>query len=378
MANPNGVAHNSTSLEDRNYIRYEPGVEKIPPNEAEDIQAVADMINAIQKAQYNKHRHAYGGTHARTQGLVKGKIVVSEDLPKHLKQSLFEHGGEYPVICRYSSEPGDPGLDDRVPQPRGFAMKIFNVKGEMFDAGKDTPTQDIEFNSTPGLDLADAKTTKEIIDLRIKYGSDKPELYKHLEARKDTELQKARDTVRNTHVESTRQYSQTAYRFGDYVAKYCLVPSSETQRKLYEETVKPDQHEDDILSKWLQNFHANHDAEYLWQFQLLENIEDQPVEYAGKVWDPEKYPWQTVARLVVPKQDSFNYELKSFWEDHLRVDPWHGLKSLQPLGSPNRLRRVVYPRSSALRRKMNARAEIHVKTIEEVPGSNPSSIVQVA
>ena len=224
-------------------------------------------------------------------------------------------------------------------------MKIFNVKGEMFDAGKDTPTQDIEFNSTPGLDLADAKTTKEIIDLRIKYGSDKPELYKHLEARKDTELQKARDTVRNTHVESTRQYSQTAYRFGDYVAKYCLVPSSETQRKLYEETVKPDQHEDDILSKWLQNFHANHDAEYLWQFQLLENIEDQPVEYAGKVWDPEKYPWQTVARLVVPKQDSFNYELKSFWEDHLRVDPWHGLKSLQPLGSPNRLRRVgeLYP-----------------------------------
>ena len=61
---------------------------------------------------------------------------------------------------------------------------------------------------------------------------------------------------------------------------------------------------------------------------------------AGKVWDPEKYPWQTVAKLVVPKQDSFNYELKSFWEDHIRVDPWHGLKTLQPLGGPNRLRRV--------------------------------------
>ena len=51
------------------------------------------------------------GTHARTQGLVKGKLVVSDDLPKHLKQSLFERGGEYPVLCRYSSEPGDPGLD---------------------------------------------------------------------------------------------------------------------------------------------------------------------------------------------------------------------------------------------------------------------------
>ncbi len=215
-----------------------------------------------------------------------------------------------------------------------------NVHGEMFDAGKDYPTQDIEFNSTPALDLANAKTTREIIDLRIKYGSNQPELYKHLEARDDTDLQKYRDKVRNTHLESTRQYSQTAYRFGDYVAKFCLAPSSETQKKLYDETVKPDQHESDILSKWLKNFHETHDAEYLLQFQLCENLEDQPVEYVGKVWDPEKYPWQTVARLVIPKQNSFNYEFKTFWEDHIRLDPWHGLKTLQPLGSSNRLRRV--------------------------------------
>lgn len=353
--------HNKTesdtkSLENRKYIPFSKGVEQIPENEAEDIQAVADMINAIQKAQWNCHRHAYTGTHARTQGLVKGLLKVPDDLPKHLKQSLFAKGGEYPVMCRYSSEPGDPGLDvsnstskkryfvdhkqDRIPQPRGFAMKVFGVEGEMFDDGKECPTQDIEFNSTPALDLADAKTTREIIDLRIKYGNNQSELYKHLEARKDTDLQKFRDTVRNTHLESIRQYSQTAYRFGEYVAKYSLIPSTETQKKLYEETVKPNEHESDILSKWLSNFHEAHDAEYLLQFQLLENIEDQPVEYVGKVWDPQKYPWQTVARLEIPKQDSFNYELKSFWEDHMRVDPWHGLKNLQPLGSSNRLRRV--------------------------------------
>ncbi|KAL8635349.1 MAG: hypothetical protein Q9228_007148 [Teloschistes exilis] len=354
-------------LADRNYIRWDAeGVEKIPEGEEEDIKAVAEMINAIQKAQWNSHRHCYSGTHARTQGLVKGKLVV-HDNPAHLKQSFFDHPAEYPVVCRYSSEPGDPGLDDRIPQPRGFAMKVFNVHGEMLSSpASDIPTQDIEFNSTPALDLADAKTTREIIDLRIKYGNNQPELYKQLEARKDTELQKYRDTVRNTHLESTRQYSQTAYRFGDYVAKYCLVPSSETQKKLYEETVKPADGSD-ILSRWLQNFHREHDAEYLLQFQLCENLEDQPVEYAGKVWDPEKYPWQTVATLVVPKQDSFDWELKNFWEDQIRVDPWHGLKTLQPMGGPNRLRKVVYPASSALRRKMNARPEVNVKSLDEVP-----------
>ncbi|EGY18559.1 hypothetical protein HYQ46_006991 [Verticillium longisporum] len=42
----------------------------------------------------------------------------------------------------------------------------------------------------------------------------------------------------------------------------------------------------------------------IFQVQLLENLEDQPVEYAGKEWDSEKYPWQTVAKLVIPKQES--------------------------------------------------------------------------
>jgi hypothetical protein len=139
------------------------------------------------------------GTHARTQGVVKGKMTV-EDLPPHLAQTLFSHPGEYPICMRYSTEPGDPGLDDRIPQPRGLGIKVFNVDGEMFDAGKDFPTHDIEFNSTPALDLADAKTTKEIIDIRIKYGGDKEKLYEMLEARKDTALQKARDEVRNTHL----------------------------------------------------------------------------------------------------------------------------------------------------------------------------------
>lgn len=133
---------------------------------------------------------------------MKGKLVVGE-LPSHLAQSLFAKPAEYPLAMRYSSEPGDPALDDRIPQPRGVAMKIFNVQGEMFDVGKEYPTQDIEFNSAPAIELADAKTTKEIFELRIKYGDNQKELYKHLEARKDADLQKARDQVPNKHLEVT-------------------------------------------------------------------------------------------------------------------------------------------------------------------------------
>lgn len=328
-------------LSGRCYVKWDAeGVEQPPPNEKEDVQAVADMFNDIQRSFFNKTRHCYSGTHARTQGIVKGRFVVSDDLPAHLKQTeLFSKGGEYPAACRYSSEPSDPGLDDRMPQPRGFAIKLFNVQGDRFEEGKALTTHDFEFNSTPALDLADAKTTRDIVDLRMKHGNNQPELYRHLECRKDTELQKGRDRIHNTHLESTRQYSQTPYRFGDYVIKFCLVPSTDTQRKLYEEVVKPEDG-DDILHRWLQNFHKEHDAEYDFQVQLLENIEEQPVEYAGVAWNAQKYPWQTVAKLYIPKQDSFDYDRKTFWEDHMRVSPWLGLASLQPLGSSNRLRRV--------------------------------------
>ncbi|OTA98477.1 hypothetical protein M426DRAFT_109669 [Hypoxylon sp. CI-4A] len=246
-------------------------------------------------------------------------------------------------------------------------MKIFNVQGEMFDAGRDYPTQDVEFNSTPAIELADAKTTREILSIRLTCSDDKQEMYERLGQRPDSELQLSRDRVANKHLESTRWYSQTAYRFGDYVMKYRLVPSTETQQKLAAERVKPED-SDDVLHRWLQNFHANHDAEYLFQVQLLENLKEQPVEYAGTAWDEKKYPWQPVAELVIPKQDSWSFARKTFWEDHMRLDPWHGLVTLQPLGSTNRLRRVLYPASSALRRKMNARLEIDVKSIDEIPG----------
>ncbi|RFU25050.1 hypothetical protein B7463_g11282, partial [Scytalidium lignicola] len=358
---------NMQVLEKRNYIRWDdPRVEKKPEGEDEDVKAVAEMINKIQRIQYNMHRHCYSGTHARTHGVVKGTLKTEPSLPPHLRQSLFAEEREWPVLCRYSTEPGDPGLDDRIPQPRGFAMKVFDVHGEFFDEGKDIPTQDIEFNSTPALDLADAKTAREIVELRIKYADNPVELYKQLEMRKDASLQKFRYQVHNTHMESTRQYSQTAYRYGDYVIKYSLVPNTETQKKLYEETTRATDGPD-IFHRWLQDFHREHDAEYLFQVQLCENLEDQPVEYAGKVWDLEKYPWQTVARLMIPKQDSFNYALKNFWEDRLRVDAWMGLKSMQPLGSSNRLRKVVYAASSSLRRKMNATTEFHINSLDELP-----------
>jgi hypothetical protein len=121
------------------------------------------------------------------------------------------------------------------------------------------------------------------------------------------------------------------------------------------------------LSEWLQDFYQHHNAEYLFRVQFCENVDEQPVEHAGKIWDPEKYPWQTVAKVIIPSQDSFIPARKTFWEDHIRLDPFQGLKSFEPIGSPNRLRKGVYSASAAQRHQYTGRREINVTSIEQIP-----------
>lgn len=342
-----------TDLAQRNYVKYSPSLERKPANEDADIARVAEQINTMQRATFNSTRHGWSGTHARTQAILRGKLIVPDDLPAHLKQGeLFSKGGEYEVVARISSELGIPGYDDRKSVPRGFALKVFGVEGEFLETGRDLPTQDIEFNSTPAIDLADAKTTREIFDLRLEHGVDTPELKAELRKRDDAELQLGRYNLPLTHLAAVRQYSQTAFRFGEYVMKFAIEPASEAQAAVASKEVGPED-EEDTLHKWTAEYFAEHEAVFDFQVQLLEDVDEQPIEYAGVAWDEKKYPWQKVAKLVFPPQDSWDAARRTAWEDSIRINPWDGLEAYRPLGSSNRLRKVVYKASNDLRRKLN-------------------------
>ena len=49
------------------------------------------------------------------------------------------------------------------------------------------------------------------------------------------------------------------------------------------------------------------------------------------------------------------------------LDPWMGLAAHRPLGSINRLRKVVYGRSRRGRDELNATSSVEVQSIEQVP-----------
>lgn len=327
--------------------------------------------NEIQYATWADHRHSYSGTHQKTQGVVKGEFEILDNLPPHLAQGLFAKPGKHPAALRHSTET-TALIDDRVPQPRGVGLKIFNVEGDKLRPdGKDPKTMDFEFNSSPILELANAPICKEIIRLRMKHGGCPADLDAALKQRDDYKVQDARNHVPLVSLVSQRQYSQSAFRYGDYVAKFALVPAAPQQLQDKDKELQ-DSDGPHGYHKWTQEYYKNNAAEFDFQVQLLERdffkqSNEEAVEDARIDWPQDKYPYVTVAKMRVQPQDAFSHKRVTFWEDRIRVDPWHGLKIHKPLGSINRVRKGVYKASSAYRRKLNATTEVTVTSIDDIP-----------
>lgn len=168
------------------------------------------------------------------------------------------------------------------------------------------------------------------------------------------------------------EYSQSAYRHGDYVAKYGVFPLAQKQRELASKQIA----EDDpinILSHEARDFHLANKVTYSFCAQMLQNLDEQPVDDIGIEWDPVKYPFEQIATLEFEPQDSWLPEFRNWWDDRITVNSWHGLKTHQPLGSTNRMRRVVYAESRKLRMKVNGyKTYIEPSSMDEVPVPVPA------
>lgn len=282
---------------------------------------------------------------------------------------MFAKPGKHDIAMRFSSEPTDL-VPDTLPQPRGVGLKVFGVEGKTLRSdGKDPQTQDLEFNSAPFLELGSAKVCRDIIGLRLKHGGCPADLTAALKKRDDFEVQDARNHAPNRHVFALRQYSQSAFRYGDYVAKFALVPAPDSANIAYaDELIAENDSPTSALRQGLTKFLEKNAADFLLQVQLCQDLKAQPVEDSRVDWDQSNYPYETVAKIHVPSQDAYAPRRVAFWRDEMRVDPWHGLETLKPLGSINRTRKIVYKASAAFRRKANGGIkEVTVSSIDQIP-----------
>jgi biotin operon repressor len=100
---------------------------------------------------------------------------------------------------------------------------------------------------------------------------------------------------------------------------------------------------------------------------LEEKDKDFPVERADKEWDAEKSPWQVVARITMPAQETYSDARQLFVDEQLSFSPWHALEAHRPLGGIMRSRLKAYEEARKYRAQRNARTVAEPKTIAEVP-----------
>lgn len=347
-----------------------PAAEPDVPDEDALQREIRQIISKVQSHNFSLHRHGMRGTHVKTQAVVKGTFLVIPDIPEHLAHGICSPANAkiaHPVAIRFANEPSFL-QDDRTPGPRGCGMKVFDVEGNFLDpAGERSRTQDFTFNNAPVLELRDAKTTVEIFKIREAHFRDPEQIAPEIKKRNDANLQMAPTQLPNQHFLSYKMYSQSAYRWGPYVVKYALSPSTKMQQDLASREVK-EESDPEVHSQWLRDYFRDNDAEYDFQIQLCEDLDKQPVEDASVEWDETTYPFQKVGKLVLPRgQDPFDARRRVFWDDRMKLNVWYGLEEHRPLGSVNRLRKDLYRASSQNRQDMNAVEVSYITGVDQIP-----------
>lgn len=345
-------------------ILYRPEVEQVEPDEQATFERIAAVMAASGRITRERHGRAVRTSHAKAHGLLGGELRVLEGLAPELRQGLFARGGTYPVVVRLAHVPGEL-LDDRtVSCPRGLAIKVLGVEGEMIPPHRGERTQDWVLDTgrtfiAPGAKtfLAQISATDAALPL--------PEAVKGAVSRASRAANAALNAVGldsanldfyghpALHPLGESYFSQTAMRYGDHVAKLGVFPDTRALQALIGRTL--DLRDRDGLRGAVVEFFRANPAEYVVGIQLCTSLERMPVEDASVEWPEDESPYRPVARLVLPAQDAYAPELVDLVDESLSFCPAHSLEAHRPLGSINRARMHVYEVLGRARREANGR-----------------------
>lgn len=358
-------------------LRYEPSYEHSEKNEADTEKDLAATMRKIQETTYRDGGHALRAVHAKSHGLLRGELQVSANLPPHLAQGLFARAATYPLVMRLSTIPGDI-LDDNVSTPRGMAVKVVGVEGERLQGSQGDRTQDFVLVNAPAFLKKDGKSFLSSLKMLAATTDKAPGAKKIL----STVLQGAEKIVESvggesatlismgghpeTHPLGDSYYSQTPYLYGEYMAKFAIVPVSPDLTALTKAPLDL-KGSADGLREAVDAFFADHAGVWELRAQLCSDIEAMPIEDSKTPWPEDQSPYVTVATLVVAQQGAWTQARSEAVDNGLSFSPWHGLAAHRPLGSVNRMRRMAYEMARQFRADRNRRPIDEPRDLENLP-----------
>ena len=359
-------------------LRYDPSDEEIAHDEAETTQALVDTMRKISETTLKDEGHVIRSVHAKSHALIQGELEVLGDLSPSLAQGLFARPARHQVVMRFSTLPGDI-LDDSVSTPRGLAVKVLGVDGPRLPGSEGATSQDFVLVNGPAFGAPNPKAF--LANLKMLAGTtDKaPGLKKAVSGA----LQGVQSAIvaatgnpsptvatlggqLETHILGDAFYSQTPFRWGDFVAKVRLKPASPELTALTDKHIKINGVPNALREACLGFFGAN-GAVWEFQVQLRTDRKSMPIEDAHKVWPDEESHYLTVGLVRAQPQTAWSEARSQAVDQGMSFSPWNGLAAFQPLGGVNRSRKPAYEMGRKFRSEHEGR-QIGEPTQVSLPG----------
>lgn len=303
--------------------------ERIPPDEDAHLQRVAKVIAGLQRNRSAKF--GAGRTLHRKQLLATtGTLEVLDGLPEHARHGLFATPGAHRVLARFSN--GGPDVQaDRVPDIRGFALKVFDVAGPAALGGT-TDHQDFLMINQDRLPTRDSREFVDFMEAMTR--GQVPGLF-HLFQKHGLGGGLAR--VRELFAALGKKFNGFAAERFNTAAPLCCGPYAVKVRLKPVGNPPPTTRSKDIAADLRERLAT---APVHWDMELQFFVDEAttPIEDAATVWPDAETPIVTVARLTLKAASDEAARLAEAG----KFDPWGALAAHRPLGEVMRARKAAY------------------------------------
>ncbi|HXJ03012.1 MAG TPA: Dyp-type peroxidase [Micropepsaceae bacterium] len=334
--------------------------EKLMPGEKEALASIIRDMGNYMRAMYKPGTFLRVGN-TKTHGVVRGEVIIRDDIPAHIRHGIFAEPKTYKSWVRFSGPgPDSPADIDDV----GFgsiAIKMMGVPGEKL-LGDEKYTQDLICVSTPTFVTPDIVENAKLQVQSNLRGT--PFMYfwrpgaTHI---LDFLMQGLWNETKTSPLES-QYWSCVPYLLGEGQAMvYSVRPKVWTRSRVPNLPLRPP---DNYLRDALLDTLAVREAEFDILVQVQTDPHKMPLENAGVRWPEKLSPWVPVATLRLPMQAP-SWPAQLDLANRLSYNPWHCIKEHRPLGNQSRARFDMYHTLSLLRQTENRTPHIE-PTGEEV------------
>lgn len=288
------------------------------------------------------------GGNTKTHGIVRGELIVHEDIPPHMRRGVFAEPRTYLTWVRFSG-PGPyitPDIDDV-----GFmsiSIKLMGVPGPKL-LEDEKSTQDMFGVSTPTFVTSDTKANAHLQHWSYKNA----QLFHFLNLTQphvlDLIMQSLWIKTQTSPLESS-YFSCVPYLLGEGQAmQYSVESRLKTRTRVPRLPLRPP---DNYLRDAMIATLAKEDVEFDVLLQVQTDSFLMPIEDNGVFWPTRLSPRVPAAILRIPRQKFDSPEQVAFARV-LSYNPWHCIADHRPLGNQSRARLRLYKELSTLRQTMD-------------------------